>query len=310
MTSRAPLPRLVRAVLRCLPLGDRRDDVTADIHDLYVSRLAERGRVHAWSRVWQDLASVAAPRLTAPRVRLQDRAGGIETCLLDLRYGLRLFRKHPAVIGATVGGLALAMAAGTSVFTILNATVMRPYGMDDPASVVRVQMRLTGGVATDWPFHGFLDLSARARQSRVVASASESVRIGAAGEDPSASVDSLLLVSGRYLTVLGARAVLGRTLVPSDDDASAAAVVVVNHRFWTRRLDGDRAIVGKTLWLSGRAVTVVGVIDPSFTGPADQAPAVWATFGSYGAIFGDRSIERSSDTPVSVVARVNPGVAR
>ena len=310
MSARATLPWLVRVLLRCLPLGDRRDDVTADISDLYASRLAERGRVHAYSRVWLDVASVAAPHRAITRVLSSDRVGGIESCLLDLRYGLRLFRKHPAVIGAAVAGLALAIGVGTSVFTLLNATVMRPYGMDDPSSVVRVQMRLKGGVATEWPYRGFMELAERARQSRIVATSSESVRIAPTANAEADRVDALQLVSGPYMTVLGGRAALGRLLLPSDDTPSASPAIVLNHRFWTTRLSADRTIVGKTLWLSGHAATVVGVIDADFTGPSDQPPAAWTTFGSYGAIFGVRPIDRSSDTPVSVIARVAPGVAR
>ena len=66
------------------------------------------------------------------------------------------------MIGATVGGLALAIAVGTTVFTILNASVLRPYGMDDPASVVRVQMRFRQGMANEWPYHAFGDMRERA----------------------------------------------------------------------------------------------------------------------------------------------------
>ena len=302
-------PRLIRWPLAWLPLAGRRAEIEADLTELFETRRRTRGRLHASLRLLRDLLSV----IIAPRPpRRRRRSGGAGTWLLDLRHGVRLFGKHPAAIGATVVGLALAIAVGTTVFTILNASVIRPYGMDDPASVVRVQMLVTQGMSTEWPYHAFADMRHRARLSRVEASAHvhDGVRFSTTPGESPARVDSLRLVSGGYLPTLGGRAVLGRTLLPSDDEAGAEPVVVLSHRFWTARLNGDPSIVGRTIWLSGNPATVVGVVDPGFTGPIDTAPAFWAPFGSYGAIYRDRPIDRTSATHVSVVARVAPGVAR
>ena len=306
------LPFLMRWLLACLPLAERRAEVEDDLTELFETRARTRGRLHASWRLLRDILSVgiaALPR--SPYIApARDSVRLPAAWLLDLRHGLRLFGKHPAVIGATVGGLALAIAVGTTVFTILNATVLRPYGMDDPASVVRVQMLIRQGMSNEWPYHAFGDMRERAGLSRVEASAQERARFSlTAGETP-ARDDSVLFVSGGYLPALGGRAVLGRTLQPSDDDAGAAPVVVLNHRFWTSRLNGDSGIVGRTIWLSGTPVTVVGVIDPDFTGPVDQPPALWAPFGSYGAIYRDRPINRTSTLSVRVVARVAANVER
>src|SRR5262249_55407533 len=150
----------------------------------------------------------------------------------------------------------------------------------------------------------------RTRQLQIAASMEDNVRFSASAGDTPARVDPLLLVSGNYLTILGGRAVLGRTLLPADDEPGAQAVVVVNHRFWATRMNGDRTIVGKTIWLSGNAVTVAGVIDPSFTGPVDRPPAFWAPVGSYSTIFNDQPLSRTSAMQVSVVARVAEQVER
>ena len=179
--------------------------------------------------------------------------------------------------------------------------------MDDPASVVHAQMRFGQGIANTWPYHAFATMREQARQSQLVASFRDSVGVSlSAGETP-ARADSLLFVSGGYLTTLGGRPVLGRTLLPSDDEPGSPPVVVVNHRFWTSRLGADPAIAGKTIWLSGSAVTIAGVIDRSFTGPVDTPPAFWAPFASYGAISRDRSFDRTSRAQVTIVGRVVRG---
>jgi putative ABC transport system permease protein len=295
----------IRRLLRFLPPGDRRAEIESDLTELFDVRLRERGRVHAYWRLLLDISSLVVRRRPfASSAVARDRSGGVGAWLLDLRYGLRLFRKHPAIIGATVAGLALAIAVGTTVFAILNASLIRPYGMADPSSVVRVHMLFEHGLATEWPYHAFEAMRERAHNTQLAASIEEAVRFAwSAGETPS-RVDSMQLVNGGYFPTLGGRAILGRTLLPSDDAPGAVPVVVVNHRFWTSRLNRDAAIIGKTIWLSGSAVTVVGVIASSFTGPVSRPPAFWAPFGSYGAIYKDRPLDRTSATHVRVIARV------
>ena len=299
---------LVRAVLRVLPLGDRRDDVRSDVLELFEQRRRTRGRANAYTRLLADLVSVTSPRAFsgAPTHRPPPRATTLGSWLTDLRYGLRVFRKHPAIIGATVGGLALAIGVGTTVFTIVNAGILRPYGMADPHSVVSVVMFARDGssMSTVWPYHAFLDMRERARHARLEAFVRDGVRLSTSSAETPSHVDALLLVSGGYLPTLGAHAILGRTLQPGDDAPGAAPVAVLNHRTWAMRLHGDPQIVGKTIWLSGTPVTVVGVLESSFTGPVDNPPAVWAPFGSYAAIFRDHPLEPTSDMRVAVVARV------
>lgn len=310
-SSSSALARLIaRAILPFFFLGDRRDDVEADVLELFERRRRQRGAMHAYARLIGDLASVARPRRsrsTTPPVIPR-----LSASMMDLRYGLRLFRKHPAVIGGTITGLALAMAVGTTVFTIVNAGVMRPYGMADPHSVVNVHMYAGdgGSMSTQWPYHAFIDLRDRASHARVEAFLRDGARLSTSSSDMPTRVDALLLVSGGYLPTLGAHAVLGRTLQPSDDAPGAPAVVVLNYGIWTSRLARDPQIVGKTIWLSGTPVTVVGVIESSFTGPVDNPPAFWVPFGSYAEVFRDRPLERTSDLSVSVIARVDPGVDR
>jgi predicted permease len=294
---------MIRLLLRLLPLGDRRQEVESDLLELFEARRQTRGRLYAYWRLLRDLGSVLPPRASRKR-------GGIRSWLLDMRYGLRLFRKHPAVIGATVVGLALAIAVGTTVFTILNASLIRSYGMANPESVVRVQLRVDAGISTEWPYNGFAGMRERAQQSQLAASFQDGVRFAMSPAETSGRIDAVLLVSGNYLPLLGAQAVIGRTLQPSDDEPGAAPVVVVNHRFWMLRMNGDRSVVGKTIWLSGTPVTLAGVIDQSFTGPVDKPPAFWAPFGSYGSIYRDRPMSRTSAAQVRVVARLADGVAR
>ena len=78
--------------------------------------------------------------------------------LRDLRFGLRLFRKHPGPVGVSIGGLALAIGVVTSVFSLVNAAMLRPYGMDEPSSVVTVTRPIDHRMWSYWPYAQFLRL--------------------------------------------------------------------------------------------------------------------------------------------------------
>ena len=74
-------------------------------------------------------------------------------------------------------------------------------------------------------------------------------------------------VSGEFFQVLGAPALLGRPLLPEDNNKGKRATVLLAHYFWQSRFGGDRGIVGRTVHLDGVALTVVGVMPPEFVFP-------------------------------------------
>jgi putative ABC transport system permease protein len=229
--------------------------------------------------------------------------------LWDLRFALRLFRKHPLPVGIGIGGLALAIGVVTSVFSLVNATLLRPYGMDQPSSVVSVTRPVDHRWWSHWPYQQFLRMQHEATLSSVEAALAERVRFSAAPAADGAPGRRILFVSGGYLRMLGGRASVGRALQPSDDVAGAPAVVVVSHYFWSTQFNRDPSAVGRTVWLNGSPVTVVGVLPPDFTGPTDLRPSFWAPFAAFDDVGLGRSFDPTTRTLVEVVARLAPGSA-
>jgi predicted permease len=84
--------------------------------------------------------------------------------------------------------------------------------------------------------------------------------------DGSADIGTLFIVSGNYYQVLGVHATRGRTLRPDDDRPDAPPVAVISDRYWRSRFGGDPNIVGKRIAVNSAPVTIVGVIEASFTG--------------------------------------------
>lgn len=303
MTTPGPRPpRLARWLLRLRPLGSRRAEIEADLHEVFVDRLNRYGAHRAALRYYLDVLSVW--RWNPSGVRL------LRDAAQDLTHGLRIFRHNPGAVAVTILGLALAIAVSTSVFSVLNIVAFRDTGVADPGSAVRVQRAWARGVSAAWPYGDYLALREGSRQTVIESSLSGGARFSATPStftDDTAQPVSTMYIGGGYLGTFGARPWLGRILGPADDAVGAPPAVVVSHGFWTRSLDADRAIVGRQLWLNGVPVTVVGVTDPSFTGIANVAPALWIPFAVYPALSGGSPFTRESATWVDVVGRKPAG---
>jgi putative ABC transport system permease protein len=307
---------MLRWLTETLVRGPHAEFIRDDLEDIY---LRERARgmttLRALARHLRRVVSSAISVWRGDRPWLGrsegTSSGGLRggSMVQDFRFALRLCRKYPAPTSIAVGGLALAIAVVSSVFTIVDNTMLKPYGMDDPSSVVSVGSTRMHGFS-DWRYSTFLRMREEASVSRVEAFLPNRLRFsrsaGLEGEQGRAA----LFVSGGYLQMLGARPEIGRPLEPSDDLPGAALVAVVSQVFWSTELNGDRAIVGKPLWLNGSAVTVVGVLRADFTGPVATRPAIWVPLSAFDDLLGAPPLDLSSSTTVEVIARLAPGAGR
>jgi putative ABC transport system permease protein len=280
--------------MKLAPLGDRRADVEADIADLYRDRHERYGAIHAYKRLLTDAISVW---------RGTSRGGSV---VQDLRFGIRLIRKHPAPIAIAIGGLGLAIGMVTSMFSLVDVTLLRPYKMADPSSVVSVVGR--DHHWSIWSYADFVSLREHASLTKLEATDSAHVRFGAAPDQDSADALNLQFVSSGYMQTLGGRAASGRSLGPSDDVPGAPPVVVVSRYFWTAHLGGDPAAIGRTLWINGKPITLVGVIDEHFVGPVKVPMPLWTTFANYEDVMGGREFTPATRSLVEVLGRLTPGV--
>jgi len=228
------------------------------------------------------------------------------TVFQDLRFALRLFRRHPAPVTIAVCGLALAIGAVTSIFTIVNATLLRPYRMDHPETVVKV----AHAGEPSWvglSYQLFLQMHAATSLATIEASREAPVRLAVTPGSNDEPYRWALFVSGGYLSMLGGRPALGRTLIPTDDTPGAPVVAVVSHRFWMTSHNADLAAIGKSIWINTAPVQVVGVMRPDFTGPMGSPPSVWLTIASYDDVLAGPAFTETGRGSVEVVGRLQPG---
>jgi predicted permease len=190
----------------------------------------------------------------------------------DLRYAMRQLRKTPGFTLVCVLTLALGIGANTAVFSVMNAVLLRSLPVADPTRVVYLRTsnppRNTGTIDSTQTFsYPVYDALRRAGQglSPVMAyvplsGSKVAVRYGTQPEEAEGD-----MVSGTLFSGLGIKLARGHGFT-AEDEASHAPIAVISYNYWTRRFAGDPNILGKTLYVNGIAVTVVGVAAEGFEG--------------------------------------------
>lgn len=197
----------------------------------------------------------------------------MDLLLRDLRTVLRGLRRSPGFLVVAVATIALGIGVNSTIFSLVNAVMLRPLPVERPQELVDVYghpTTLDAHESSSYP--DFLDfregattLSGLAAYTNFIASLSvEGSTELAIGE----------LVSEDYFRVLGVSPALGRTFAPEEfRGPGAGPVAILSHPFWMTRFGGDPQVVGRTLRMNGVAYTVVGVAPRGFGG---MFPAVTA----------------------------------
>lgn len=177
--------------------------------------------------------------------------------LRDLAFAARLLAKSLTFALAAIVTLALGIGANTAMFTLADATLLRPLPFHQPEQLV------VWSWSSSWPH--YQEYAKRTDIFQGVVASGGTMRLNLAVDGSSELVQGALL-SGNAFEVLGVRASVGRTLLPSDDVGGAPIVAVLNHGFWRTRFGADPAVVGRTMRINGRPMSIVGVAEPEFRG--------------------------------------------
>ena len=190
----------------------------------------------------------------------------METFWQDVRYGLRMLAKSPALTTMVVLTLALGIGANTAMFSVVNSFLLRPLPVKNPQQLVVVansheentdphnislldfqDYRAHSDAFTDMSGFalGFVGLSLDGRAERAVTA----------------------YVTSSYFSILGIEPKLGRFILPGEGDKPGTdPVVVLGYSYWKRRFAGDPSAVGKTVKINGQAFTIIGVGPENFHG--------------------------------------------
>jgi putative ABC transport system permease protein len=275
------------------------DEKTADLMDGGMSRVeAERAAKREFGNVG----------LIEERGREMWQWVRLESILSDLKYALRQIRKAPGFSAVVVLILALGIGANTTVFSIVDAVMLRPLPYDKPQQLVEVktsqqQHYESSNVSYpdffDWRLqaHSFAHLLSYHDASYTLTGADRAMRLD--GE----------VVSWEMAPMLGIAPELGRGFSP-EDEKRGSRVILISHAFWKSQFAEDRSVLGRTIHLSGNTYTIIGVMPAVFRFPV-TAPenSFWTTLAvdndpaESHPLTGNRSVHF-----LTVLGRLKPGV--
>lgn len=234
----------------------------------------------------------------------------------DFRFAFRVLRKSILASVTIVVCLGFSVGATGAVFVWTRSIVSNPVpGVQEPDRLVSMRTRtVRGDGLVSHPT--FLDIRNRRAEARPAAIAEiaafgierYAVRTSASAEQRHSEPIWGAATSANYFDVLGARPLIGRTFAPDEDQVGGnAAVAVISYTLWQRIFAGSDDVRGQQLWINNRAVTVVGVMPPRFTGTISRLGLeLWVPLEFLRHIGDQRFLDDREITWLDLVARLTP----
>lgn len=236
------------------------------------------------------------------------------TLASDVWYGVRGAARSPAFALTTVASLALGIAASSTVFSVADALLAPAAGVADSRRVVDIGRGNAGSGFDNMSHPAFEYLREHATSFAGMASmefGGRPMSLTMAGSSERVFGN---LVSANFFDVLGTRTSLGRFFRPDEDAVPGERpVVVLTHRFWTRRLGADPHVLDRPLRLNNREFAVVGVAEPGFEGVTLSGTDLWVPMAMVAEARGLASAQQLTEVRGAMhmgVGRLAPGVAR
>ncbi|HXJ91928.1 MAG TPA: ABC transporter permease [Terriglobia bacterium] len=228
------------------------------------------------------------------------------TLLADLRYGLRMLRKNPGVTAVAIITLALGIGANTAIFSVVSGVLLNPLPYPEPERLVALYSKTPEFDRSSISYPNLLDWVRDNRSfSGIAGYRGDDVSLTGMGEPERLPAE---MVSASFFPILGVRAAVGRTFLPSEDQVGAGPVVVISNGLWKRKFGSSPDAVGKAMTLDGKSYTVVGVLPADFRyiGNNYHRSDVFRPIGQWNdPTFRDRRVGMG----MNAVGRLKPGVA-
>lgn len=284
-------------------------------------------RYHIDARVQDLVRSGLSPKEALRRARIE--FGGIErikeecrdargvnliaSLLQDLGFGLRMLRKSPGFAAIAILTLALGIGASTTIFSLINAVLIRPLPYPHPDRLVYLwspNPRFQVPLEYLTPMNAdFFDLQKQNRSFAGLALFGPAKFNVAA--DGRADALGGARVTGDFFETMGITPELGRTVAPEDDEPGHEQVAVISHSLWRERFGAERSVLGKTLLLDAKPYRIIGVMPSGFAFPratdvldAAKVTDIWIPW----AMSPEQKANRE-DGAGNAIGRLRPGVS-
>src|SRR5438128_10963006 len=181
----------------------------------------------------------------------------------DLKFAFRQLLKKPGFTAVALLMLALGIGANSAIFSVVNATLLRPFPYENPERLVILQERNAGGGLQDASYLNFADWRSQSAsfESMAAERGRESFNFSGSGEPERLQGQ---IVSANFFQTLGIRPFRGRNFVAEDDRPGAEPATILSYGFWQRRFGAEETVLGKPITLNNQSFTVIGVTPANF----------------------------------------------
>lgn len=241
----------------------------------------------------------------------------MRTLIQDIRYGMRMLLKNPAMTAVAALTLALGIGANTTIFSAVNGLMLRPLPVANADRLV-VFDELAQGASNpsdQFSFPDFQDIRHQADGFSDVLGYTLSL----AGMEHDGKVEPVIYsyVSANFFQALGLKPAVGRLIYGAETEKRGTEnVVVLGNGYWKKRFNGDPSIVGRQVKMNGHSVTVIGVTPEDFHGTyalvdmQAYLPFGMRTLWSTGKQNQNEYWTKRDDGDVKILGILKPGVTR
>jgi putative ABC transport system permease protein len=209
---------------------------------------------------------MGGPEQLKEEIRSARRGAWIETFWQDLRFGARMLRKNPGFTAVAVLTLALGIGANTAIFSVVHAVLLSSLPYRQPDRLVNIWGQMTGdgiprNAFSDPEWFELVDTN-RAFDQVAAYYANAGANVGS--DETAPQRITLAYSTASLFPLLGVEPILGRTYTADEDRPGRNQVAVISYDLWRSFYSGDANVAGKTIRLSNRPYTVIGVLPEGF----------------------------------------------
>jgi putative ABC transport system permease protein len=295
-------PRLAQLIVSALVKEPDCECLLGDLDEQFADALRRGERIGAWRRYWsQSLRSAWQARALNQRAApARRRSLNMGNLWRDVRLAVRTARRSPGYSAIVAVTIALALGANTLVFSLANPLVIRPLPLKDqntlgwiwavnaPSGVDRGRASLPD--LLDWRISSrmFASLAGYDTHGETLTGNGDAVRVQA------------IRATVNLPEMWGLRPALGRLFEPGEDAMGQPLVGILSYHYWQKAFHADRDVLGRTLFLDGRPLTIVGVMDSALE------IGGYATYDLWTPLPLDPAVPRDQRT-IRVMGRLAPG---
>ncbi|HSC28457.1 MAG TPA: ABC transporter permease, partial [Vicinamibacterales bacterium] len=221
--------------------------------------------------------------------------------LQELRYAVRVIARDRWYSAVAVTALALGIGVNATVFTLVNAVLIRGLPFGDSGSLYMLGLRSSSGGRSSVSYADLQDWRAQSRTFEAIgAFTNSSMNISDDHGVPEQAQGAWLTANA--FRILGQQPHLGRDFLPDDDRKGAELVVILGYSIWQNRYGGDPSVLGRPIRINSQPATIVGVMPENMKFPTNAE--LWAPFVPTG------NQEKRTWRGLGVFGRLKPGVRR